>query len=106
MVFSGVVQGGILDAVFAAAGTFLWAIAGIIFNTYNKAPAMANVPRPEWRLSITILSFSACAVFGVMALAAVFSLLSACCCCCKGSSPQTKVVYRDVEKGQGQFMAR
>lgn len=100
--------GGILDAVFAVAGTFLWAVAGIIFNQYNKAPTMANMPRPEWRMSITILSFSACALFGVMSLAAVYSLLSACCCCCKGGGSRTKVVYRDVEKGQvqGQFMAR
>lgn len=103
--------GTLLDAIFAAAGTFLWAIAGVIFNQYNSKPVMANVPRSDWRLSITILSFSACALFGVMALAAVYSLLSACCCAgrsCCGGSTRTKVVYRDVEKGQGQgqFMVR
>ena len=100
--------GTVLDAVFAMAGTFLWAIAGIIFNQYNKQPSMANVPRPEWRLSITILSFTACGLFGVMALAAVYNMLSACCGCCAGRThTRTQVVYRDVEKGQqGQFMAR
>lgn len=98
--------GTILDAVFAAAGTFLWAIAGIIFNEYNKAPAVTNAPLPQWRLSITVLSFSACALFGVMALAAVYSMLTACCCSCCGGGSRTKVVYRDAEKGQGQFMAR
>jgi hypothetical protein len=100
--------GTILDAVFAAAGTFLWAVAGIIFNNYGKAPAMANAPLPEWRMSITILSFAACALFGVMALAAVYGMLSACCCSCCGGGSRTKTVYRDVEygKGQGQFMAR
>jgi len=101
--------GGLLDAVFAAAGTILWAIAGVIFDRYYKQPAMQNVPRPEWRLSITILSFAACALFGIMALAAIYSILSACCCggCCGGgSSKRTQVVYRDVEKGRGQFMVR
>jgi len=103
--------GTILDAVFAAAGTLLWAVVGVIFNQYNSRPVMAYVPRSDWRLSITILSFSACGLFGVMALAAVSSMLSACCCggrsCCGGPT-HTKVVYRDVEKGQGQgqFMAR
>lgn len=101
--------GGLLDAAFAAAGTILWAIAGVIFDQYYKKPAMQNVPRPEWRLSITILSFTACALFGIMALAAIYSILSACCCggCCGGGSRTRKqVVYRDVEKGRGQFMVR
>lgn len=105
--------GTVLDAVFAAVGTVVWAIAGVIFDYYQKQPAMQNVPRPEWRLSITILSFVACALFGLMALAAIWSMFSACCCggggCCSSSPARTKVVYRDVEKGghqQGQFMAR
>lgn len=98
--------GGILDTMFAAAGTFLWMAAGIIFNTYNKKPAMDNAPQKDWRMSITVLSFCACALFGVMAIAAVYSMLSACCSCCKGSSHKTKVVYKDVEKGHGQFMSR
>jgi hypothetical protein len=104
--------GTILDAVFAAAGTVLWAVAGIIFNEYNSSPTMTNMPRPQWRLSITILSFTACALFGLMALAAVYGLLSACCgCCCRrggGSKTRAQVVYRDVEKGHqhGQFMTK
>lgn len=104
--------GGVLDAVFAAAGTVMWAVAGIIFNEYNNTPAMASVPLPQWRLSITILSFAACALFALMVLAAVYSLLAACCsCCCAGSrrgSARAQVVYADMEKGHshGQFIKR
>jgi hypothetical protein len=103
--------GGILDAAFAAAGTVVWAAAGVIFDQYYKLQQQTNpnVPRPEWRLSITIISFVACALFGIMALAAVYSILSACCCgrCCGGGGgSRDKVVYRDVEKGRGQFMVR
>jgi hypothetical protein len=100
--------GGILDAAFAAAGTVMWAIAGVIFNQYYnlQETQTPGVPRQQWRFSIPILSFCACALFGIMALAAVYSLLSACCCCCGGGRSRTKVVYRDVEKGQSQFMVR
>lgn len=102
--------GTLLDAVFAMAGACLWAVSGLIFNKYNTQPSMANVPRPDWRFSITVLSFSACALFGIMGLAAIYSVLAAVCCCkcCGGSSSRarTQVVYRDAEKGQGQFMVR
>lgn len=103
--------GGILDAAFAAAGTVVWAAAGVIFNQYYNLQQQTNpnVPRQEWRFSITVTSFIACGLFGVMALAAIYSILTACCCgsCCGGGS-RTKVVYRDrdVEKGRGQFMVR
>jgi hypothetical protein len=101
--------GGIVDAAFAAAGTVMWAIAGVIFNQYYNLQEAQNpgVPRQQWRFSIPILSFCACALFGIMALAAVYSLLSSCCCnCCGGGRSRTKVVYRDVEKGQSQFVVR
>lgn len=101
--------GGVLDAAFAAAGTVVWAAAGVIFDQYYKKQQLTNpnVPRQEWRLSITITSFVACGLFGVMALAAVYSILSACCCCGGGGGSRSrKVVYRDVEKGHGQFISR
>lgn len=101
--------GGILDAAFASAGAVVMGVSGRIFYTYHNRPAMQLVPREEWRLSIPILCFCACGLFSVMALAAIWSILSACCCggCCGGGrSSRTKVVYRDVEKGRGQFMAR
>ncbi|KAF6254451.1 hypothetical protein COO60DRAFT_1540574 [Scenedesmus sp. NREL 46B-D3] len=72
--------GTLLDAIFAAAGTVLWAVAGVMFNLYEKMPAMAGAPRPEWRRAIPILSFTACALFGVMCLAAIYSIFAACCC--------------------------
>lgn len=101
--------GGILDAAFAAAGTVLWAAAGVIFDQCYKLMQQTNpnVPRQQWRFSITVISFSACGLFGIMAVAAVWSILSSCCCggCCGGGS-RTKTVYRDVEKGHGQFMTR
>lgn len=112
--------GSVLDVAFAAAGSFLWAIAGIIFDGYNKQPSMATVPQPEWRFSITILSFTACAVFGLMALLSLYRMLSACCCaastCCSpGGGPpiRTKTMHLDyqqaldVENGRhSQFIAR
>lgn len=72
--------GGILDALFAAAGTVLWAIAGVVFRYYGQRPGMQLVPRPEWRASIPILAFVACGLFGVMCLAAIWGVFSACCC--------------------------
>ena len=101
--------GSILDAVFAAAGTVLWAASGVIFDRQYKQQQATepNVPNQQWRFSMTVVSFAACALFGLMALAAVWSMLSACCCggCCGGGT-RTKTVYRDVEKGQSQFMVR
>lgn len=109
-------MGLILDGVLGAAGTLMWCAVGLIFNTYHNRPAMQHVPQPQWRLSITVLSFTACALFGIMALAAVYSILKALCCCCsccgggsKGQGGRAQVVYRDMEKGhqgQGQFMVR
>eukprot|EP00882_Tetradesmus_deserticola_P002823 GHRQ01003001.1.p1 GENE.GHRQ01003001.1~~GHRQ01003001.1.p1 ORF type:complete len:263 (+),score=92.51 GHRQ01003001.1:347-1135(+) len=72
--------GTLLDAIFAAAGTVLWAVAGVILNYYQKLPAMADVPRADWRHAIPILCFVACGLFGVMCLAAVYSMFAACCC--------------------------
>lgn len=73
--------GGVLDALFAAAGTVLWAITGVVFNFYQRQPGMAAVPRPEWRATIPALSFVACALFGIMCLASLWSLFSRCCGC-------------------------
>jgi mannose-P-dolichol utilization defect protein 1 len=72
--------GTVLDAIFAAAGTVLWAVAGVMFNWYEKLPAMAGVPREQWRHAIPILCFTACALFGIMCLAAIYSIFAACCC--------------------------
>jgi mannose-P-dolichol utilization defect protein 1 len=72
--------GTVLDAIFAAAGTVLWAVAGVMFNWYQKLPAMAAVPRQQWRHSIPILCFTACTLFGIMCLAAIYSIFAACCC--------------------------
>jgi hypothetical protein len=101
--------GTLLDAAFASAGCVLWAICGVLFDQVQKQPVMQYAPRPEWRLSIVILSFVACGLFGLMALAAIWGILSACCCgsCC-GDGSRTRTVHRDVEAGgkQGQFMRR
>jgi hypothetical protein len=51
-----------------------------MFNWYQKLPAMAGVPRQQWRHSIPILCFAACALFGIMCLAAIYSVFAACCC--------------------------
>jgi hypothetical protein len=69
---------------------------------------MAAVPRPEWRLAVIILSFVACGLFGLMALAAIWGILSACCCgsCCSGGGGRRGAPYRDAEKGGQQFMVR
>jgi hypothetical protein len=72
--------GVLLDGAFAAGGTLMWLVVGAVFKQHGEAPAMARAPRPEWRESITILSFVACGLFGVMALAAAACLLSALCC--------------------------
>eukprot|EP00878_Enallax_costatus_P000696 GHUV01000805.1.p1 GENE.GHUV01000805.1~~GHUV01000805.1.p1 ORF type:complete len:175 (+),score=33.96 GHUV01000805.1:330-854(+) len=74
--------GSILDAIFAAAGTALWAVAGVVFLHYD-ALQPSWLPLPEWRRSIPALSFVACALFGIMCLASIWSMMSACCC--KGS---------------------
>lgn len=97
--------GSLLDTLFAAAGCVLWAIVGVIIDQVQKQPLMQSVPRPEWRLAIVVLCFTACALFGLMALAAIVSLFSTFCACCGGG---TRTVYRDVEhgKGGGQFMRR
>lgn len=72
--------GGILDAIFAAAGTAMWAIAGVVFNYYNHEQNKRGLPAPEFRTSISVLSFVDCGLFGIMFCAAVWSLLSMCCC--------------------------
>lgn len=96
-----------LDAAFAAAGCVLWAIVGVIIDGVQKGMA-ASAPRPEWRLAIVILCFVGCGLFGLMALAAIWTMLSMCCCgggCCGGSGGRRS--YRDVEAGKGgQFMSR
>lgn len=97
--------GTLLDAIFAAVGTVWWAICGWIFLQASKQPMNAALPRPEWRFSIMVLSFVACGLFGTMALAAIWSMLSSCCGCCGGGT-KTKVVYRDVEAGKSQFISR
>eukprot|EP00775_Hariotina_reticulata_P010785 gene10785-10942_t len=72
--------GNILDAIFAAAGTAMWAAAGVVFNHYNALQNQRSAPAQEFRASISILSFVDCALFGLMFMAAVWSLLSMCCC--------------------------
>eukprot|EP00879_Flechtneria_rotunda_P000134 GHRR01000197.1.p1 GENE.GHRR01000197.1~~GHRR01000197.1.p1 ORF type:complete len:216 (+),score=53.95 GHRR01000197.1:239-886(+) len=86
--------GSILDALFAAAGTVLWAIAGVIFQYYGKQSNMANIAQPGFRQSIPILSFVACGLFGLMCLAAIWGMLSVCCRCGGASSSSKR---RDVE---------
>jgi mannose-P-dolichol utilization defect protein 1 len=75
--------GGILDVIFAAVGTAVWAVAGVVFLHYD-ALQPAWMPLPEWRRSIPALSFVACALFGIMCLASLWSMMSNCCC--KGRS--------------------
>jgi uncharacterized membrane protein YedE/YeeE len=72
--------GGILDAIFAAAGTALWAVAGVVFNYYNHEQNKRSIRAQEFRASISILSFVDCGLFGLMFVAALWSLFSMCCC--------------------------
>jgi hypothetical protein len=83
--------GLLLDALFAAGGTLMWAAVATLFNHYNQRPIMAAVPRPEWRESITVLSFVAAALFGLMALAAVYCMLALCCACCREQRKGSKL---------------
>lgn len=92
--------GTVLDAIFAAAGTVLWAIAGVVFHYYGRLPAMAAVPRPEWRGAIPVLAFTACGLFGLMCLAAIWSVVSGCCCAGRSRGAKgARVAAKDVEGG-------
>ncbi|KAF8066270.1 leucine--tRNA ligase [Scenedesmus sp. PABB004] len=88
--------GSVLDCLFAAAGTVLWVVAGVIFNYYHKLQSAA-VPRPEWRQLIPILSFVACGLFGLMCLASIWSMVATCCGCIGGrrSNRGTKGIVPD-----------
>jgi mannose-P-dolichol utilization defect protein 1 len=75
--------GFILETAFAAVGTAAWALAGVVL--YQNEERNASLPRADLRRVIFILTWTACALFGLMFLANLWNMFSACCGCCGGS---------------------
>lgn len=88
--------GTVLDTVFALAGAAWWAVAGVVFNFYFKAPEVAALPQADIRGWIVILCWIGCACFAAAFLVNLASLLQKCCSCCSGDGGSRS---RDVESG-------
>jgi len=121
--------GVILDTVFAAAGTALWTLAGVVLYQskdlqQNKA-LISALPADKQSSTTTInsivfyLAWAACGLFAIMFFACLWRMLSTLCCkgCC-GSSRKREVVegptkiviaqppsYAQYPPKQQQFMA-
>lgn len=94
--------GIILDIFIGSLGVLWWVVASIIFTRNASLAHTAKVPLDNWRLAVTILSWTSVALFGLMLLAALISIfrktckaLSACCDCCFDDD--------DEEKGSGKY---
>jgi len=96
--------GVILDTAFAAAGTALWAIAGVVLyqskSLQQNQALLAGLPADKQNstknlnLIILILAWVACGLFAIMFFACLWRMLSTLCCkgCCGGSSRKREVV--------------
>jgi hypothetical protein len=121
--------GVILDTAFAAAGTALWALAGVVLtqsrNLEQNKALISALPADKQSSTVTMnniilyLAWAACALFAIMFLACLWRMLSTLCCkgSCGGSKKRevvegpTKIViaqpqsYAQYPPKQQQFMA-
>lgn len=73
--------GIILDLVISAVGTAWWTVASVVFLRNAEKANDAGMPLQDWRTVVVVVSWTSVALFGLMFLMALFSVLSKTCKC-------------------------